>query len=63
MSIKFQTMSNNFLTDQKKILKDDNSKWGYSDPKLSIFDTIDNDHKVFIRNNIAYYFLSFIVLG
>lgn len=56
MSIKFQTMNNNFLTDQKKILKDDNSKWGFSDPKLSIFNTIDNDHKVFIRNNIAYYF-------
>ena len=57
MSVKFQTMNTDFFTNQKKIsLTDDNSKWGYSDPKLSIFDTTENDSKVFIRNNIAYYF-------
>ena len=56
MSLKFQ-MNNDFFSNQtKNKITDDNSKWGYSDPKLSIFDTIDNNNKVFIRKNIAYYF-------
>lgn len=57
MSVKFETMNIDFFTNKKKSsFTDDNSKWGYSDPELSIFDKTDNDTEVFIRKNICYYF-------